>query len=135
MDAPLPDAQQPRPDNNTPSIPPAQRPAPPPATVAQAETGIIPAAARGRWTGLADDCKDSSAESALKITADRLEFHESVGTARALEPAEGGYAVQADFTGEGQSWTRRILLRPSADGARLVVVNDGVDVARKRCPA
>jgi hypothetical protein len=41
--------------------------------------------------------------------------------------------VKADFTGEGQSWTRTLALRMAEDGKALTIVNDGTAVTRKRC--
>lgn len=108
-------------------------PAPPPPNPEATSDRAIPPSALGRWAGISDDCADGTAESALTVTRDQLLFHESAATIRTVEPVDNGVAVQADFTGEGQSWSRRIVLRPSADGQRLTIVNDGVDVARKRC--
>ncbi len=97
---------------------------------------LVPVALQGRWTGTADDCANAAAELELKVTPNQLLFHESVGTIRAVKPqADGRIAVDADFTGEGESWTRRLMLHPSADGARLTVANDGTSVVRKRCDA
>ena len=94
----------------------------------------IPAALRGRWTGLADACGDRAAALELNIGPDNLVFHESVGQVEAVERGEDGdMRVTAAFTGEGESWTRTLTLRPSADGATLTIVNDGTATVRKRC--
>ena len=99
-----------------------------------APAGLIPAAMQGSWTGVQDRCGDRSADLELTVTPDRLLFHESVGTVKSVTPGEEGRAaVEAAFTGEGQSWTRTLALRTSADGKALTIVNDGTAVTRKRC--
>ncbi len=95
----------------------------------------LPPAVRGRWAGLNEKCGDRLAVQELTVDADRLLFHESEGQVRQVERgADGALTVRADFTGEGQSWTRSLRLQPSDDGKRLVVVNDGTSITRKRCP-
>ncbi|HKY81441.1 MAG TPA: hypothetical protein VJM09_08210 [Sphingobium sp.] len=96
--------------------------------------GTIPAAIQGRWTGLNDACGDRSAELELTVTPNSLIFHESVGTVIGVASGVGGRVrVDAAFTGEGDSWTRKLELRPSANGRELIVANDGTAVTRKRC--
>lgn len=130
MDQALPNAQQPAPPAN--AITPVE---PPPAIdpPAATPTGQIPATLQGRWTGPADRCGDRSADLELTITPDQLLFHESVGEVRSVKAIEGGLSVEAAFTGEGQSWSRTLLLKPSSDGRTLTIVNDGAAVTRKRC--
>lgn len=99
-----------------------------------AKIGSIPAGLQGNWTGLNDRCGDRSAELELKVTPDSLIFHESVGTVKGVTTAHGGkLRVDAAFTGEGDSWTKKLELRPSANGRELTIVNDGAAVTRKRC--
>ena len=94
----------------------------------------IPAALQGNWTGLNDRCGDRSAELELKVTPGSLIFHESVGTVEGvMSGPDGRVRVDAAFTGEGESWTKRLDLRPSANGRELVITNDGAAVTRKRC--
>lgn len=101
---------------------------------AQGTESLIPAALQGRWTGIGDDCNDKTAEQELSITPKELIFHESVGTVTSIErQADGRIKINASFTGEGQSWTRGLTLKPSARGQELTMVNDGVAVTRKRC--
>ena len=96
--------------------------------------GAIPAALQGSWTGLNDRCGDRSAELELKVTSDSLIFHESVGTVTGVATGPGGKVkVDAAFTGEGDSWTKKLELRPSANGRELTIINDGAAVTRKRC--
>lgn len=108
---------------------PAQQPEP-----EVAASGPIPAALQGRWTGMTDTCGDRAADLELNILPDQLVFHESVGTVEAVTPgADGQMSVRASFTGEGQSWTRTLTLRPAVDGSTLTIVNDGTAVRRQRC--
>ncbi|WP_298398850.1 hypothetical protein [Sphingobium sp.] len=101
---------------------------PPPA----APDGLIPAAFQGRWAGEAERCGDRAAALELTVAPDQLIFHESVGTVKAVrEGADGRVAVDASFTGEGQSWQRTVEMRRT--GEKLIVTNDGTAVTRKRC--
>lgn len=96
----------------------------------------MPSGMQGRWTGLEDRCGDPAAPMELRIENDRLLFHESEGRVTAITPrADGSVLVEAAFTGEGQSWTRRLTLIPQDGGRRLRIDGDGDGVTRKRCPA
>lgn len=97
-------------------------------------TSAMPSAVQGRWTGLNDACGDRTADLELNITRDSLIFHESVGKVTGVASRPNGHvSVDAAFTGEGESWTRTLELRPSANGRELTIINDGVAVTRKRC--
>jgi hypothetical protein len=133
MDQTLPNVEEPPAPAN--SITPVESApkvdAPPPAADA---AGAIPAAMQGRWAGVADRCGDRRAGLELTIMPDQLLFHESVGTVKDVQAGEDGRAVvKADFTGEGQSWTRTLALRMAEDGKALTIINDGTAVTRKRC--
>lgn len=96
--------------------------------------GLVPAALQGNWTGMSDRCGDRAAALELAVRPDSLIFHESVGTVRAVATGEDGATrVTAAFTGEGESWSRTLTFRPSADGRTLTIVNDGAATTRKRC--
>ncbi len=104
---------------------------PPPSAMS---AGSIPASLQGQWAGMSERCGDRAADLELTIQPGRLIFHESVGTVQSVaEGDEGGVRVTAAFTGEGQSWTRTLDLRPSPDGGRLTIINDGNATTRKRC--
>lgn len=133
LDQTLPNVEEAPPAANviTPVESPPKIDTPPPEA---AVAGLIPAAMQGRWTGAQDRCGDRSADLELTVTPDRLLFHESVGTVQSVTAGEDGRAaVEAAFTGEGQSWTRTLALRTSPDGKALTIVNDGTAVTRKRC--
>lgn len=133
LDQTLPNMEAP-PSNGTGPVAPtptstADTPPPPPAP-----DGLIPAAMQGRWTGAAERCGDKAAALELTVMPDQLLFHESVGTVKSVtQDKDGRAAVDAAFTGEGQSWTRTLALSLSKDGKALTIVNDGTAVTRKRC--
>ncbi|WP_370308597.1 hypothetical protein [Sphingobium abikonense] len=133
VDEAPPDTDEPAPPAN--AIVPAE-PIPTIETPKQAASpaGLIPASMQGRWAGVQARCDDRSDALELTIRPDQLIFHESVGMVQSIDP-QGGREMQvkAAFTGEGESWTRTLSLKPSADGARLTIVNDGTAVTRKRC--
>ena len=111
-------------------------PASPPdgaSSTAKAPRGGIPPALQGRWTGINDLCGNRSAELELTVTPKSLIFHESVGTVTGVAATADRVRVDAAFTGEGDSWTRKLELRPSANGRELTIINDGAAVTRKRC--
>lgn len=129
--APAPDvtpAEMAEPAETPPALPANQ------ATAEPADPSKIPAAIRGQWVGLSERCGDRGAPLALEVTQSELLFHESVGTIKKVEAASGdARRVTADFTGEGESWTRTLLLQPSASGHRLTITQQGSAVTRKRC--
>jgi hypothetical protein len=94
----------------------------------------IPIALQGRWTGLKEECGDQAALMELEIGPAQLLFHESEGKVSAVTArSDGDATVTADFTGEGQSWTRKLILTPSQAGTRLTISGDGAATTRKRC--
>jgi len=92
----------------------------------------IPAAIRGRWGMVPADCEPGRADAKglLEITADKLEFYESVGTLDAIEEAAPTrIRASFDFTGEGMSWERDVVLEVHDDGIELVRREYGLDAA------
>ena len=83
----------------------------------------IPASIQGRWGLVPADCESGRADAKglLTITGDKLEFYVSVGTLAAVESA-GGSRIRAafDFTGEGMTWKRDIVLDVEDQGAALI---------------
>ena len=83
----------------------------------------IPAAMRGRWGLVAADCEPGrdDAKGLLTVTADKLEFYESVGTLDSIiESAPTRIRASFDFEGEGQTWERDGMLEIQDGGDTLV---------------
>ena len=92
----------------------------------------IPAAIQGRWGLVPADCEPGrdDAKGLLTIAADKLEFYESVGTLGEVEEA-GPKRIRAsfDFTGEGMTWQRDVLLELEDGGTALIRREYGQDAA------
>jgi hypothetical protein len=102
-----------------------------PGPAASPDTGAgIPAALHGRWGLVPADCASTRGDNKglLTITADTLRFYESVGTLGKVAERGAGRII-ADFamTGEGQSWTRRMVLDVEDNGQTLVRREQGAD--------
>lgn len=94
----------------------------------------IPASVQGRWAGLDESCAGRATELELTITPVSLIFLESEGKATGVSHGpNGSIRIDAAFTGEGQSWNRKLELRPSANGRELIIIDNGRAVTRKRC--
>ena len=92
----------------------------------------IPAALRGRWGLVPGDCTSTrgDAKGLLEITADKLEFYESVGTLDEVEEASPSRVrAEFDFEGEGMTWQRELVLEVEEGGATLVRREYGADAA------
>lgn len=135
VDQVVTDADQvPSAGNATQPVQPAPSASSPDGAEQAAPGSAIPAALVGRWTGISDNCGDRTADLELNITPGSLIFHESVGTVKGVSSGpRGRIRVDAAFTGEGESWNRRLELHPSANGRELTIVNDGTATVRKRC--
>src|SRR5690606_41044940 len=87
---------------------------------------------QGRWGLAPADCTSTlgDAKGLLTITANRLEFYESVGTLDTITQA-GPNRVRAsfDFEGEGMTWERELVLEVEDDGATLIRREYGADAA------
>jgi hypothetical protein len=96
------------------------------------EPRTIPAAIQGRWGLTEADCEPGRADAKglLTISADRLEFYESVGRLDSIDEA-GANRIRADFdfTGEGMTWERDISLDLQDGGQTLVRREYGEDAA------
>jgi hypothetical protein len=92
----------------------------------------IPVALRGRWGLVPGDCTSTrgDAKGLLTITADKLEFYESVGMLDSVaEAAATRVRGSFDFEGEGMTWQRDVVLDVQDDGATLVRREYGDDAA------
>jgi len=115
----------------TPAPPEAAPTTAPAPTASPSDTGTgIPAALQGRWGLVPADCTSTRGDNKglLTITADTLRFYESVGTLGKVAERDASRIV-ADFamTGEGQSWTRRMVLDAEDNGKSLVRREQGAD--------
>lgn len=116
---------------------------PPPASPPDSEPSTgIPDAMQGRWGLVAADCEAGrpDAKGLLIVTAEGLEFYESIGNLGAVE-SRGADRMRAsfDFTGEGMSWERDMALTLENGGERLALQEFGSDAAPEplsysRCP-
>lgn len=103
-------------------------PAPPARTSADA----IPDALLGRWGLTAADCEPGrvGAEGLLTVTANGLEFYESVGTLDEIREVTAEHIrATFDFTGEGMEWERDMALELQEAGGALVRREYGADAA------
>ncbi len=98
--------------------------------VASAE---LPAGFLGVWD--ANPACPATSDTKLTVTATDLTFFESGATIRKVTVKSATDAVvDADFSGEGETWTRSMHLELSGDGKTLTT-DGGTDkaVARSRC--
>jgi hypothetical protein len=96
------------------------------------EAAGIPAAIQGRWGLVAADCEPGRADAKglLTITADKLEFYESVGELADVEKvADDRIRASFDFEGEGMEWKREMTLELQETGDALVRREFGADAA------
>ena len=94
----------------------------------------IPARFHGEWNADRAACGTGTSETRLRISADEIRFHESVGDVSAVERVgDDVVAVSATYIGEGETWQDERRLTLSPDGASLTVSGGG-DLVRHRCP-
>ena len=91
--------------------------------------GDVPARFQGQWRVNRKSCDNPRDTMGVTITADRLLFYESEGKVRAVrDTGQDSLAVSADYTGEGDSWSRWSTLKLT-DRDELLID----DVRRVRC--
>jgi hypothetical protein len=101
-----------------------------PLQAAQAHATRIPAAFQGRWAGSQARCDRPGDDTRLTVNPASLIYYESLGQVRAVERiAPRQIRVAAQYSGEGETWSRTTRLRLSENGAALTV--DGM--TRRRC--
>jgi hypothetical protein len=95
----------------------------------EAQAGI-PAALQGRWGLAPGGCSKQSAgaEGLLEVSADKLEFYESVAQLEEVKERDAT-AIRATFafSGEGEQWTRDMALTARNDGRTLIRRDYGPD--------
>ncbi len=92
----------------------------------------IPAALHGRWGLVAADCTSTrgDAKGLLTIDATMLRFYESRGTLiRIAETEPSRIVADFAFSGEGQTWQRRMTLDVQDNGQTLIRRESGGDGA------
>lgn len=80
---------------------------------------IIPSEFHGKWAASADLCNSDSSALALQIKPEKLEFWESLAKVTSAEQDGQRLTVTADYTGEGETWTRTTSYTLSLDGQTL----------------
>lgn len=107
-----------------------------PAAQSSAETtetpDQLPEALIGRWGMVPADCTSTrgDAKGLLEIRATELEFYESTGRLDTIKEYEPTRVVATfDFTGEGQTWSREMVLDVQDDGETLIRRENGADAA------
>lgn len=91
-----------------------------------AEENAIPEMLRGRWGLVPADCTSTrgDAKGLLTITADKLEFYESVATLGPIREVDAdSIGASFDFTGEGETWIQEVALS-TPDGGKTLVRED-----------
>ena len=106
-----------------------------PALAAQS-TPTVPKRFQGEWNERVNDCGTGDNDSAMRLTATRLELYESSGPIRAVVTnGEFELMVIAELSGEGESHFLYRRYRLAGDGSYLADVTDGDKYIRYRCPA
>ena len=99
---------------------------------AASSAGQIPVSMQGRWGLTSADCEPGrdDAKGLLTISGKTLEFYESVGSLSSIEESANGRLRAAfDFTGEGMTWERDIVLDVQDEGETLIRREYGEDAA------
>ena len=107
---------------------------PPPAAGPEpAGAAAIPTPFHGVYDASREACGRPS-EYRLTVSARELRFHESIGAVRSVV-ADGPDAIRinADYQGEGESWSNVQALRLADGGATLTVTGEGTSLTRVRC--
>lgn len=97
------------------------------AAVASAEAeSEIPEVLRGRWGLVPADCTSTKgdAKGLMTVTADKLEFYESVASLGPIKKIDAsGVSAAYEFTGEGQTWVLDVAMS-TPDGGKTLVRED-----------
>lgn len=101
---------------------------------ANAISQTIPARFQGQWVGDRQYC-DRLSDTKLRITANRIDFWESVGTVLMVKTeGDSDLAVAAQFTSEGETWTNFLRFRLSNNQQTLTTIyDDNSQFIRQRC--
>ncbi|MBS0505120.1 MAG: hypothetical protein JSS55_15245 [Proteobacteria bacterium] len=130
--APVKDIETLPPDETV--VPPANEAAAP----SEPAPKTIPAAFRGRWGMVPNDCdpKRDDAKGLVEIGADSMKFYESRAK---LAKVTGAWPekIEAEFaySGEGQNWTKKETLALTGSSNTLTRTEPEGAFTYKRCPA
>lgn len=91
---------------------------------------IIPPEFHGRWARSADLCNSDADTMKLLIGAEKLEFWESEASVKSVQKSGRHIKITADYTGEGENWTRTTSYTLSADGKTLTSDDN---ISRVKC--
>lgn len=120
IDEDLPNVEHPRNESGGEAPAPAQT----------ASDGQIPPRFWGQWRTNRKSCDDRRDTMGVTISADRLLFYESEGRVKKVrETGPNALTLSADYTGEGESWSRWSSLNLTDKDELLID-----DVRRVRCP-
>lgn len=104
-------------------------------SVSEVAAAELPAAFLGVWD-VNPKCPSTS-DTKLTVSATELTFFESGGTIRKVTVKSADEAiVEADFSGEGDTWSRAMPLK-LGEGGKTLTTDEGTDkaVTRSRCKA
>lgn len=139
VETPAPRTAAPAAEPAAPGAPAATAPptaAGPAASAAAATVSTIPANFRGEWNATVADCGTARNDSTMRVSADRVVFHEGSGNVRSVQVhADYDISVNMEFVTEGKTtrWERRWKL--ADDNTILQDVTDGTGLVRHRCKA
>lgn len=87
----------------------------------------LPPEIQGTWGRSAKDCAMGlGAEGILTITETEVQFYESTGTVAAIEQATPDGVIAAyRFSGEGETWEKRMFFSADNTGSLLIRIDIG----------
>ena len=90
----------------------------------------------GEWNTNLQECGTDLNDSRLRISSNKIRFHESGGPIRAIV-TQGDFELVliTELSGEGETWLASNHFRLSADHTYLTDVSNGSTMVRYRCPA
>ena len=114
---------------------PVGDPTPVVASSSPASTTTLPQPLLGAWTS--DKTGDCTSDNELRIdiAADRIDYHESRATITSVTQVDPhSWGIDADLSGEGESWKKSFDLNLNEDGSMTRVEAPIPDITYTRCP-
>jgi hypothetical protein len=96
----------------------------------EAAAAAIPSALQGRWGLVPADCTSTAgdAKGLIEVGGNDVTFYESKATLGTIASSDDkSISAKFDFSGEGQTWSRDMVLSVGADGKTLVRSETGED--------